>query len=70
MDVVVGSQFGSEGKGQVCAYLASEYEALMRVGGPNAGHTVYAEPEPDQFHLLPSGTNRNSEAQLIIGPGF
>lgn len=68
-DVVVGGQFGSEGKGQVCGYLAPEYDALVRVGGPNAGHTVYAIPEPAVFHLLPSGTNRAADAKLIIGPG-
>lgn len=69
VDVVVGGQFGSEGKGQVSAYLAPEYDALVRIGGPNAGHTVYAIPEPEVFHLLPSGTSRAPDAKLIIGPG-
>jgi hypothetical protein len=43
VDVVVGAQYGSEGKGNICAYLAKEYDVLMRVGGPNAGHRV-ADP--------------------------
>lgn len=68
VDVLVGGQWGSEGKGQIVSYLAPEYDYLVRVGGPNAGHTVYEEPEPYKFHVLPSGT-RHSEAGLIIGPG-
>jgi adenylosuccinate synthase len=68
VDVIIGGQFGSEGKGNIVQYLAPEYDYLVRVGGPNAGHTVYEEPEPHVFHLLPSGT-RSSEANLILGPG-
>lgn len=68
-DVLIGGQYGSEGKGQVAAYLAPEYDILMRVGGPNAGHKVYQEPEPYTYHHLPSGTKSNPNAKLIIGPG-
>jgi len=68
VDVLVGGQYGSEGKGQVSAYLAREYDLLVRVGGPNAGHKVYEEPKPYAHHQLPSGTRR-CEAQLLIGPG-
>lgn len=68
VDVMVGGQYGSEGKGHVASYLAGEYGYLVRVGGPNAGHTVYEEPEPYKFHQLPSGT-RCSDAKLILGPG-
>lgn len=67
VDVLVGGQYGSEGKGQVSACLAREYDVLVRVGGPNAGHKVYGEP-PYTFHLLPSGT-RASKAHLVLGPG-
>src|SRR5258707_1708711 len=69
VDVIVGAQFGSEGKGQICAHLAPEYNALVRVGGPNAGHTVFATPSPHKFHIIPSGCVRAPEAKLIIGPG-
>jgi len=69
VDVIIGGQFGSEGKGQIAAYLAPEYDWLVRVGGPNAGHKVYNEPDPDVFHLIPSGANKAKEAKLIIGPG-
>jgi len=69
VDVVIGGQFGSEGKGQVAAYLAPEYDCLVRVGGPNAGHKVFNNPSPDVFHLIPSGANKNKESKLVIGPG-
>ena len=69
VDVLVGGGYGSEGKGQIAAFLAPEYGVLIRVGGPNAGHTVYEEPEPFTFHQLPSGTRRNPDSQLVLGPG-
>lgn len=69
VDVLVGGQFGSEGKGQIAGHIAPEYDCLMRVGGPNAGHTVYEEPDKHVFHLLPSGCHRNPRAKLLLGPG-
>ena len=68
VDVLVGGQYGSEGKGQITAYLSTEYDLLVRVGGPNAGHKVYEEPNLYTHHQLPSGTRR-SQARLLIGPG-
>lgn len=69
VDVIVGGQFGSEGKGHVAAHIAPEYDCLVRVGGPNAGHTVFEKPLKHVFHLLPSGSHRNQTAKLILGPG-
>jgi adenylosuccinate synthase len=69
VDVIIGGQYGSEGKGNICSFLAPEYKVLVRVGGPNAGHKVYKEPDPYTFHQLPSGTLNSPEAKLIIGPG-
>ncbi len=69
VDVIIGGQYGSEGKGQVAAYLSHEYDILLRVGGPNAGHKVYEEPEPYTFHLLPSGSRTNQKATIVMGPG-
>ena len=69
VDVIIGGQYGSEGKGQVAHYLAGEYDLLVRVGGPNAGHKVFERPEPYTHHQLPSGTRRNTDAKLLIGPG-
>jgi len=67
-DVLVGGEYGSEGKGHISSYLAPEYDVLVRVGGPNAGHKVFEDPEPYTHHQLPSGT-RCSKARLVIGPG-
>ena len=69
VDVIVGGQYGSEGKGQIAAFLSGEYDLLIRVGGPNAGHTVFELPTPYTHHQLPSGTRRNESARLLIGPG-
>ncbi|MFL5612429.1 MAG: adenylosuccinate synthetase [Gemmatimonadaceae bacterium] len=69
VDVMVGGEYGSEGKGHIASYLADEYDVLVRVGGPNAGHKVYEEPRPFTFHHLPSGTRRNNRALIVIGPG-
>jgi adenylosuccinate synthase len=70
VDVLVGGQYGSEGKGHVSSYLAPEYDVLLRVGGPNAGHKVYEGPGSARtFYHLPSGTLRAGRAQLILGPG-
>jgi adenylosuccinate synthase len=67
VDVVIGGEFGSEGKGQIVSRIARDYDLLVRVGGPNAGHKVFGSP-PYTHHQLPSGT-RFSEAKLLIGPG-
>lgn len=69
VDVIVGGQYGSEGKGQIAAYIANEYDLLIRVGGPNAGHKIYEEPEPYTHHQLPSGTRR-SNASILLGAGM
>jgi adenylosuccinate synthase len=67
VDVIVGAQYGSEGKGNICAHLAGEYDVLVRVGGPNAGHKV-ASPEY-KYVQLPSGTGSNPRAKILIGAG-
>jgi adenylosuccinate synthase len=69
VDVLVGGQWGSEGKGNVAFYLAPEYQVLMRVGGPNAGHKVPTEPAAYTHRQLPSGTQANQTALIVIGPG-
>lgn len=69
VDVLIGGQYGSEGKGNIVGHIAPEYDLLIRVGGPNAGHQVYAEPAPEKYFHLPSGTNRAPNAKLLLGPG-
>lgn len=68
VDVVVGGQYGSEGKGNICAHISRDYDVLVRVGGPNAGHTVFESPTPYKHYQLPCGT-RSTNAELVIGPG-
>ena len=54
--VVVGAQWGDEGKGKVIDVLAQEADCIIRYqGGNNAGHTVVADGEEFVFHLIPSG---------------
>lgn len=69
VDVIIGGQYGSEGKGQIAAHIAPEYDCLIRVGGPNAGHTVFQRPTNHVFHLLPSGSYRAPNAKILIGAG-
>lgn len=68
VDVLVGGQYGSEGKGNLAFFLARDYDLLVRVGGPNAGHKVPL-PTPYTHRLLPSGTQANEQAALLLGPG-
>ncbi|MCK8780776.1 adenylosuccinate synthetase [Rhizobium sp. NTR19] len=67
VDLFVGGQWGSEGKGNICALLAPEYDVLVRVGGPNAGHKVKM-PEYT-YRQLPSGTGSNPKAEICIAAG-
>jgi len=68
VDILIGAQYGSEGKGNLAFFLAREYDLLVRVGGPNAGHKVPL-PSPYVHRQLPSGTQANERAHLLIGPG-
>jgi adenylosuccinate synthase len=70
VDILVGGQYGSEGKGNIAHYLAPEYDVLVRVGGPNAGHKVYRPgQDPYTFRQLPSGALGNRDATLVVGAG-
>lgn len=71
IDVIIGGQYGSEGKGNIAHYLAPEYDVLVRVGGPNAGHQVFVGKgeKPYTFRQLPSGHLGNKDATLVIGAG-
>lgn len=69
VDVLIGGQYGSEGKGNVVSFLAREYDVMVRVGGPNAGHTVASLQGPYTYHHLPSGS-RDVAARLLLGPGM
>lgn len=67
--VVLGTQWGDEGKGKVVDLLTEEAAAVVRFqGGHNAGHTLVIDGEKTVLHLIPSGILR-SEATCIIGNG-
>jgi len=67
-EVLVGGQFGSEGKGKVAAYLAPEHDMSIRTGGPNAGHTIEHEGKIYKLQTIPcSFINQN--CLLAIGAG-
>jgi adenylosuccinate synthase len=54
--VIVGAQWGDEGKGKITDLLAEQAEAVVRFqGGNNAGHTIVRNDEVFKFHLIPSG---------------
>ena len=54
--VVVGTQWGDEGKGKVVHYLSQQADLIVRYqGGNNAGHTIIYENKPYVLHLIPSG---------------
>jgi len=67
--VIVGTQWGDEGKGKITNALASCAEMVVRFqGGANAGHTVTVNREPVVFHLLPSGISVPG-VTCVLGPG-
>eukprot|EP00565_Helicotheca_tamesis_P006064 CAMPEP_0185736118 /NCGR_PEP_ID=MMETSP1171-20130828/26955_1 /TAXON_ID=374046 /ORGANISM="Helicotheca tamensis, Strain CCMP826" /LENGTH=530 /DNA_ID=CAMNT_0028406631 /DNA_START=42 /DNA_END=1634 /DNA_ORIENTATION=+ len=69
IDVVLGSQWGDEGKGKLVDKLSQEYDLCTRVaGGSNAGHTIMVGDKKYKFHLLPSGI-LNEKATCVIGNG-
>lgn len=67
--VVVGTQWGDEGKGKVVDVLSRHVDAVVRFqGGNNAGHTLVVDGKQSIFHLVPSGILR-PECVCIIGNG-
>ncbi|CAL8468716.1 g8256 [Coccomyxa elongata] len=68
--VVLGTQWGDEGKGKLVDILAQQYDIVARAqGGANAGHTIYdSEGKKYKLHLVPSGI-LNQNAQCVVGNG-
>lgn len=67
--VVVGAQWGDEGKGKIVDILAGHADAVIRYnGGANAGHTLIIDGEKVVLHLLPVGIVRQGR-QNFVGPG-
>lgn len=67
--ILVGSQWGDEGKGKIIDVLTNEADVVARFqGGSNAGHTVIAEGKKYVLHLIPSGI-LHAGKQCVIGNG-
>ncbi len=65
--VVIGLQWGDEGKGKIVQHLSKMHEWVVRFsGGPNAGHTIYYDEKKFVHHLIPSGSGKN---KLFIARG-
>ena len=66
MDVLLGAQWGDEGKGKVVDVMAPEYDVIARFqGGPNAGHTLLFEGRKHVLHTIPSGVFRGGTVNLV-----
>ena len=67
--VLVGAQWGDEGKGKVIDFLTEESDVVVRFqGGSNAGHTVVVGDKKYVLHLVPSGILHNGK-HCVIGNG-
>ncbi len=67
--VIIGAQWGDEGKGKITDYLASTMDYVVRFqGGNNAGHTVVVDGVVHKLHLLPSGVLYRNK-RIVIGNG-
>src|SRR3954452_673991 len=67
--VIVGAQWGDEGKGKIVDLLAEKADVVVRFqGGNNAGHTIVREGETWKFHLIPSGVLYPGKT-CVIGNG-
>lgn len=67
--VLVGTQFGDEGKGKLVDYLSDQYDIVVRYqGGANAGHTICFDGKTVVLHLIPSGIF-NKDCICVIGNG-
>ena len=71
VSVVLGAQWGDEGKGKIIDLIARDYDIIARFsGGNNAGHTVINEFGTFFFHLMPSGMfNPNTKNIMLLGRG-
>jgi len=69
LDIVLGLQWGDEGKGKIVDRLAAKYACIARFqGGPNAGHTLYVNGKKHVLHQIPSGIF-HPHAVCVIGNG-
>ena len=66
VDVILGLQWGDEGKGKIVDYFAPNYDIIARFqGGPNAGHTLYVNGTKMVLHQIPSGIFHQDKINII-----
>ena len=66
VDVILGLQWGDEGKGKIVDFFAKDYDVVARFqGGPNAGHTLYVNDKKVVLHQIPSGVFHGGITNLI-----
>ncbi|MCY7292504.1 MAG: adenylosuccinate synthase [Ferruginibacter sp.] len=66
VDVILGLQWGDEGKGKIVDFFAKNYDVIARFqGGPNAGHTLYVNDKKIVLHQIPSGIFHADKINLI-----
>src|SRR4029453_4796741 len=66
VDVILGLQWGDEGKGKIVDFFAKDYDVIARFqGGPNAGHTLYVGDKKIVLHQIPSGVFLEGWINLI-----
>ena len=66
VDVLLGLQWGDEGKGKIVDFLTPKYDIIARFqGGPNAGHTLEFEGIKHVLHTIPSGIFRDNVINVI-----
>nr|WP_232517116.1 adenylosuccinate synthetase [Chitinophaga sp. MD30] len=66
VDVLLGLQWGDEGKGKIVDYFAGKYDVIARFqGGPNAGHTLYVNGKKVVLRTIPSGVFHDKTINLI-----
>jgi adenylosuccinate synthase len=66
VDVILGLQWGDEGKGKIVDFFAKNYDVIARFqGGPNAGHTLYVNDKKIVLHQIPSGIFHEDKINLI-----
>ena len=66
IDVILGLQWGDEGKGKIVDFFAKSYDIIARFqGGPNAGHTLYVNDKKIVLHQIPSGVFHEGVTNLI-----
>ncbi|MBS1496113.1 MAG: adenylosuccinate synthase [Bacteroidetes bacterium] len=66
VDVILGLQWGDEGKGKIVDFFAKNYDVIARFqGGPNAGHTLYVNDKKVVLHQIPSGIFHEDKTNLI-----